>query len=156
MLDFDGVMNKFNTYYHKDPLDRTLVHRVGDMVQRLNAHIVISSDWRHHHSLGDLRKILFFYGSIPPRRVLGTTHIPKEQGDGIRGQEIADWLARQPQPVRVAILDDNHHGRFNMDVVRPWFVETDPMKGVTPENIRQATALLTTGPVYSRQSVAAA
>ena len=38
MLDFDGVLNRDNTYYSKEPIDRTLVHRVGDMVQRLGAH----------------------------------------------------------------------------------------------------------------------
>jgi hypothetical protein len=154
-LDFDGVLNR-DTLYHKDPIERALVHRVGEMVQRHDAQIVISSDWRHHYDLRILRQILFQYGGIPPRRVIATTHVPRKQGGGIRGQEIAQWLEAHGQPVRLAILDDNHRGRFNMDVVRPWFVQTDPAKGVTPKDIKQATALLTTGPIYERQSSAAA
>ena len=74
----------------------------------------------------------------------------------MRGQEIDNWLRQFDQPVRLAVLDDNHRGRFNMDKVRPWFVKTDPVKGVSEANIADASRLLTAGPVYPVQSIAEA
>lgn len=154
MLDFDGVINKERRFYDGLPIERELAQKVAHLVTALDASVVVSSDWRHHYNLQELRTILQHFGDLDPKRVLGTTHTPREQGSGIRGEEIARWLERHKHPVQLAVLDDNHLGRFNMDVVRPWFIKTNPRYGVTKANLQQAKALLTSGPVFSRQSVA--
>jgi len=154
-LDFDGVINRVSKqgYYLSSPvepqIERRLALRVGGMVERLNASVVVSSDWRHNYTLGELRRFLQVYGGIPTRRVLGVT-----ENGWVRGEEIQNWLKGMGEPVHLAILDDNHEGRFSMDGVREWFVKTTPEKGVSEENIAAASKLLTTGPLYSVQSVA--
>ena len=156
MLDLDGVLNRDGKWYEGIAIERRLAQRVGRLVASLDAQIVVSSDWRHWYGREDLQMLLQYFGDINPQRVLGTTHVPREQGEGIRGQEIQRWLQDYAQPVRLAILDDNHKGRFSMNVVREWFVKTDPRKGVSRANIVQATALLTDGPVWSAVQSSAA
>ena len=147
MLDIDGVLNREFKYYDGVAIEPRLATRVARLVAKLDAQVVVSSDWRHFYSLSELRLILNHFG-IASQRVLGTTEVPREQGEGVRGHEIAQWLQGHGHPVRLAILDDNHEGRFNMDVVREWFVKTNPRKGILPANIQQAHALLTGGPVW--------
>jgi len=150
MLDFDGVINRVDDigYYlgsfGEPPIDRVLARRVGNLVNELDASVVVSSDWRRHYTLDELRQFLGDYGSIPSKRVIDTTEIGR-----IRGEEIANWLNDRDKPVRLAILDDNHLGRFNMDRVRPWFVKTKPETGVSEDNIKAARKLLTQGPIYA-------
>ena len=158
MLDFDGVINRVSNigYYigtaYEPPIERQLALRVGNMVNKLDALVVVSSDWRHSYTLAELRQFLGDYAGIAAKRVLGTT----ERGGwkSVRGQEIENWLKEAGEPVRLAVLDDNHLGRFNMDRVRPWFVKTTPQVGVSEANIKDASRLLTTGPIFSMQSIA--
>jgi len=154
-LDIDGVLNRDHRYYEDVAIEPRLAARVARLVTKLDAQVVVSSDWRHHYTLPELQAILNHFG-IASRRVLGTTVVPQWQGMGVRGREIEQWLQGHGQPVRLAILDDNHEGRFNMDVVREWFVKTNPRKGVLPANIQQAHALLTGGPVWKAVQSSAA
>lgn len=150
MLDFDGVINTDRTYdrAQEHAIERRLAQRVGQMVTALKAQVVVSSDWRRFYGLSELRQILHRYARIEPRHVIGATSV-----DEIRGEEIQKWLRTHNRPVRLAILDDNHLGRFNMDVVRPWFVQTHAERGVSQANINKASTLLTTGPVWTASGV---
>lgn len=156
MLDIDGVINRDGQWYGDIAVEARLAHRVGQLVAQCDAQVVISSDWRHFYGLEDLRSILNYFGSIPAHRVLGTTHVPRVQGTGIRGQEIQQWLQTHGQPARLVILDDNYLGRFCMAGVWEWFVKTNPRYGITKANLTQAQALLTDGPVWSAVQSSAA
>jgi hypothetical protein len=150
-LDFDGVINEGRKAYPFTStgyaIERRLAQRVGRMVRAVDAQVVISSDWRHHYSRNELSDILAEYGGIDRARVLGVTDYQQ-----IRGEEIQTWLQQYARDARVAILDDNDQGRFNMDVVRRWFVGTDGDIGVQPTDIRKAAALLTRGEIWTPRS----
>ena len=147
MLDFDGVLNRTTEPYRwtgdpRDDVSRSLVRRVATILDQVpEAAIVVSSMWRVHYRLIELRRILL--PEIDGRRVIDVTP------DGrARGREIQAWLRTYGQPVRVAILDDNDDGIFDMTPMRRWFVRTDEAVGVSDANVAAAVRLLTRGPVF--------
>ncbi len=118
-LDIDGVLNS-STWYKNRPhrflrdnpqesdweceLDpsailvfKKFIHDVPDL------QIVISSTWRINYELAEFKRRFSQMLSIEPSRVIDMTpHLGT-----IRGLEIQDWLNRNPQVTKFAILDDD-------------------------------------------------
>lgn len=157
-LDFDGVINNLDTErrnyiwpsWHPNAgmcsrvkwVSRDLIEKVEELRAYANADVVISSTWRHHYGLDELREIL---PPIPPERIIGITptlsrnpdsHFP----DAIRGQEIEEYLHRDPCD-RYVILDDYAKEKFLPDQ-RDKLIQTEKSVGITDENIAAAKKCL--------------
>ena len=118
-LDIDGVLNSSNWYKNRphkflkdnpeesdwecelDPaailVFKKLVHDVPDL------QIVISSTWRLNYELSEFKRRFSQMLSIEPSRVIDKT----PRLNTIRGLEIQDWLSRNPQVTKFAIIDDD-------------------------------------------------
>lgn len=149
-LDFDGVLNRFAAWTDDDGDDSGLhpglVQRMGALVEATDAHVVLSTAWREHHSAAYLRELLHVRG-LSRHRVIDTTPVLRR---GTRGREIAQWLADYQQSVRFAVIDDNAEGRFDMTPVRSHLVQTNPRLGFTAQDRRRVERLLREGPRWSR------
>jgi hypothetical protein len=116
-LDFDGVLNslrsvtaygtkeagKDNRVWDGECLDEVAVRLVRRLCEEAPAELVISSSWRHHYPLDQLKKFLAAKG-WPNAPIIGQT--PRYQryegiypsggeapGSGFRGNEVASYLA---------------------------------------------------------------
>lgn len=145
MLDFDGVINQFSS---TTVIDSHLVRRVAKLVKETDAQVVLSTAWRQQFSLLYLKALLHRYG-FNPQCIIGATPILPDKP---RGQEIDAWLRKSGKTARVAVLDDNDGGVFDMGPVRQHLVRTNPMHGLTREDRQAAHRLLMDGPVWSAKN----
>jgi hypothetical protein len=153
-LDIDPVLNSDAWYAragrpagelgHFDP---ELVRNVDELAARTGAAVVISSAWRVHFGLEELRSILLRAGLAAP--VIDVTPIVEDGAlDGlVRSAEIMRWLAEHtlrscagavPTVRRFAILDDLR----DFGPLAPWHVRTSEEHGVMHEDVERAAALL--------------
>jgi hypothetical protein len=114
-LDFDGVLNSHRYLYsNRRPagmefkgnehlmLDPAAVARVNRIIEATGAKVVISSSWRHGWPLERIREILAaraFVGDI-----IGIT---PDAPQGVRGDEIAQWLDEHPGVTKFVAIDDD-------------------------------------------------
>jgi hypothetical protein len=149
-LDFDGVLNNF-TLIRADgrPLDRLdpgAVARLDAIVTRSGAKVVISSSWRVHRSLDDLRALLAelgFSGEVIDR----TPELPSDPYMDpfiTRGREIQAWIDAQSEPLEsYVILDDAY-----LEEAAQFLVKTETEAGLLDEHVALALEIL--GEITSR------
>lgn len=164
-LDIDGVLNHTGTPEFGDLQQKlkTLwimqtvnIEQLNWLVEKADAHIVVSSSWRHHFQpiMHELKAIMVEFGFKFPERVIDTT--PRRLNDekviqlatrGVglkmsmsipRGWEIFEWLEHNKDLVEsfVVLDDDSPLGglRERPKALRPImqrFVHTDTRKGLT-------------------------
>lgn len=162
-LDIDGVLNSFRTVTlhegviantssckkkmllpHNDNddialFDRLAVDFVFNFCRKYDYRIVMSTSWRYSFSLNDF--IVMFsehYGVVDAETlIVGAT--PKGRSDlKTRGDEIAEWLALNPEVVEYIILDDSSDF---LDEQKPFFVQTCIRDGLTFRNMNRMIAL---------------
>lgn len=123
-LDVDGVLNTRNGSLDADKLDLLM-----EITQATGAHVCISSTWRHHeHQMARLRP------ELARRRIVIAGQTPDAShrtGSGLyvastRGDEIAAWLADQPEVGRFLIVDD-----ADFTTLKGWLVKTETHVGLT-------------------------
>lgn len=140
-LDFDGVItyvrgsHEFENTVHPEALAR-----LHEVVANTGCMIVVSSSWRHGHSLYQLAKILKLPTEIVIDKTPGEGEIFTHDDQG-RGTCIAEWLALHGHEVDTwAIVDDDV---FDM---HPWMlgriVQTTTGVGLTSTHVEELTALL--------------
>jgi hypothetical protein len=141
-LDIDGVLNAGETM-HRRELDTRAIAALVAIVQRSGAKIVISSTWRLHHRIDELKALLAQRGFTG--EVIGTT--PRlsrrwDLGDTTAGRqrarEIRAWLDEHPEVEAFAILDDEP----DLAPLQDHQVQTDPRHGLRLEHVAEASALL--------------
>ena len=145
-LDFDGVLNteQYQARLTVDdkptkdtwgPLfDPHAVENLRQILDEMDAQIVISSSWRYVHSLDSLRTMWVtrdLPGEILDTLACGATDIS-------RGEEIECWLERNDRPDYVIIddLDDFFPAQ------RDHYVETNPIVGITEADAQKAIEIL--------------
>lgn len=124
-LDFDGVLNKTSDSYsgRYPTFNEALVAHLNTIVEQTNCDIVISSTWRLHLGIRQLKRRLELFGFKYPQKVIGITPdcSIKEKGPlwipSSRGEEIATW--RQ---------ENKHEGPFVA------IDDTDDMEGIPSAN----------------------
>ncbi len=145
-LDFDGVITHDSSptelFTWPDGfkgfvagIDQHSVKLVEEIRAFADADIVISSDWRKHHSLQDLKQRLSVH--IDPRRVLFATEVlswPKKRGHEI--QIVLDNL----KPSKYIILDDMPEKEF-LQNQWPFLVRTQDDLGIMEKDVIKAKAL---------------
>ena len=145
-LDFDGVLNteQYQARLTVDdkptkdtwgPLfDPHAVENLRQILDEMDAQIVISSSWRYVHSLDSLRmmwEVRGLPGEILDTLACGATYIS-------RGEEIECWLERNDRPDYLIIddLDDFFPAQ------RDHYVETNPIVGITEADAQKAIEIL--------------
>jgi HAD domain in Swiss Army Knife RNA repair proteins len=148
-LDFDGVLNSHE--YILNRWDKTkggcvdLDSQAVALVQRIcrlvpDARIVVSSSWRIHHRLTELKDLLA-KGGLDPRLVIGKTpQFPPVAGHSQRrGAEIALWLGTTLYEIeKFVILDDDS----DMEPFLHRHLKTEFALGLTEEHVKRAVEML--------------
>lgn len=142
-LDMDGVIlsgnelrrTRKNTYVPPEA-----VALLNQVVERTDCQIVVSSVWRYLKP--DVRKLLRKAGfagkfhkdwKTPRGWFNGTLWVT-----GTRGEEIADWLSRNPVESYAIVDDDSDMLPEQM----PRFVKTQFADGIQPEHVERLVAIL--------------
>lgn len=144
-LDFDGVLNTIGHWKSLDEaVDKNAINpRLFDpyklellnkIVELSGADVVISSMWRHWNPLPDIARALFDAGAR--FRIVGQTPILND-----RGLDIATHLSE----IRALGISPNYVILDDVDVGPDFgerFLRTDPRRGLTPQHVRRAVAIL--------------
>jgi hypothetical protein len=126
LLDFDGVTHPIGGQPGAT-LPFVYLPALEDLVRKwADVHIVISSSWREHHTLEELRE---FFSEDLRQRVIGVTPLIQcEAGRGQRQKECHAWLRlNAPEAAWIAIDDEALHYDESSDPV----VICDPLKGLS-------------------------
>lgn len=145
-LDFDGVLNRLTDFAfsaHKSVFHPEAITRLNDILRQSQAKVVISSSWRVHHSLDELRRLLEEIGF--QGEILGCTPIFSHQhAQGltdigmIRCREIQAWIDAFPHPLTsFVVLDD-----LELELLAAYHVKTDMEEGLCDHHVGQALAIL--------------
>ena len=147
-LDIDGVLDTYKSHYMLDPV---LLDRLGVILGRTGAWIVVSSSWRASNVPDTVEFMTDFdnprVGSNPfpfTEKIVGVTPILYSVVDGdidrpaTRGEEIAAYLKAHPCDNYV-ILDDD---RELLPDQWEHFVPVNDEFGLTDENVQKAIAIL--------------
>lgn len=139
-LDIDGVLNSHRTClafgdfphgvdgYHRDMFDETALRMIRRIVNVSGASVVLSSSWRLIHDYNEIGRAL----ELP---IMDRT----PSLAGIRGEEIAHWLAEHPEVETYAIVDDDSD---MLDGQLSRFVKTSYSDGLSFENAKQLAEIL--------------
>jgi len=108
-LDFDGVLNTESTVERITVppwsgirgLDNEKVVLVSDLAIETGADVVISSSWRYHFDMPDLKQLLVTRGW--KANIIGMTPIKLSLD---RQDEIAMWMELNGKPDKFLVLDD--------------------------------------------------
>jgi len=110
-LDFDGVVCCLPVEWTKLPsgrqvhaLNRAAVGRLNNLVAATGAKVVVSSSWRHHHSVLHLAGYLERAGFVGT--VVGVTP-DLRSGEAQRGEEVAAFLAANLGITSYVVIDDD-------------------------------------------------
>jgi hypothetical protein len=146
-LDIDGVLNGDRYIEARGPqasdelwtsadLDPLAIQALNALIQQTGAKVVVSSSWRHHHTLDELRDVLRERGFVGD--LIDVT--PRMHGEP-RGVEIRTWIRVQSTPnLRIVVLDDEAP---TAELDSRW-VRTDPTCGLTEPDVARAALLLDT------------
>ena len=105
LLDFDGVTHPQPCFQENVFCRLHLIESVLRERELRDVEIVISSSWRAHHSLDDMRE--FFSLDIQARVIGVTQDLPKLTGGGLRELECKAWMKKnRPPGARWLAIDD--------------------------------------------------
>lgn len=143
-LDFDGVLNTFALIRAEgarlDRLDPAAVARLNTIVARSGAKVVISSSWRVHRTLDELRAMLLelgFSGEVIDR----TPELPSSlYGDPFiaRGREIQAWIEARGEPLESYVIIDDAY----LEEAAQFLVKTETEAGLLDEHVALALEIL--------------
>ena len=147
-IDFDGVLNNRKHWFlcaagdidYSNPsvhLSETLVRRLNAIVEQTNCDVVISSAWRYHHSLPDLKKFLKEKGFQYGEKIIDVT---KSISPRNRENEVNEWLTRHSDVSKFAILDDVEF--FFPETFPEQFVQTNADDGLTENDVKRVIEIL--------------
>lgn len=148
-LDIDGVLNHtvfFNTVptAHEDPIDEESVFELNGIILDTGALVVVSSDWRRHHSAADLHKRLVDKGFkgrvIDTTPVLDSPSLSRRDLERTRVEEINLWLQTHPGVSSWVAIDDMDLAQGGLDPQH--FVKTSFVTGLTQHQAFEATSKL--------------
>lgn len=144
-LDVDGVLNSEEfgrwlwdnhekKYHGYELLDQRAILCLQDIVFVTGAEIVLSSSWRISSlRTKQLKEQLLPYGLEIIDRTISDAR-------GERGDEIKEWLSRNPDVSHYVILDDDN----DMSDIKNHLIQTTFRKGLLPEHATKAIEMLTT------------
>jgi hypothetical protein len=127
-----------------------MVRLVSELAMATDAHVVLTTSWREHNPVDELRQQLADHGFTEAWRIVDAT--PFMAGRA-RGEEIDRYLREAGRATRLVVFDDQDAaGKFDLTMVRRWLVQTNPDRGLTARDIERGRALLERGPIWSAPS----
>ncbi len=137
-LDVDGVLNSTASIAMGVHLQPEKVMLVDLLAELMDAHIVISSTWRHMWVYRDLVELFRITGIRDAQRIVATT--PRNIGATCRGEEIQTILDDETYaPDQYVILDDDSDFLPHQ---MPHLVQTDMRTGMTQDHFHKAIKVL--------------
>ena len=149
-LDIDGVLNASDTK-SKAPsgctgISEALLKRLRKIIEATGARVVLSSTWkteideRIRAVTPDGKYMInkFLYKG----KFLLFDKTPDAKSSWHRGTEIAMWLNNHENIEEFVILDDIYFDDFDKFDLTSHFVNTDPIVGLTDDNVEDAIAIL--------------
>jgi hypothetical protein len=127
-LDIDGVLNRTGfsppaTVSMRSWIEPELAARLGTVLERIDAQIVLSTSWRIESTLESLRADLNACGIDGARLLDATPSLDTDE----RWSEIDAWMrAHEVAPESVVILEDF----YEMGPLTARTVMTDPARGL--------------------------
>lgn len=154
-LDIDGVLNsteQFNLHNENNDSKLSLeiykyhIKQLNNLIEQTGAYVVISSSWKHYHSVvgwNDIFKLLGIKATV-----IGTT----PQTTTFRGTQILVWLLEHKSNIErgfsdelypyevesFVILDDDS----DMEMLLPRLVQCNAYSGLTEKEVNEAIELL--------------
>jgi Swiss Army Knife RNA repair-like protein len=148
-LDFDGCLNS-TCDRPESGLCRSMVTLVSELATATDAHVVLTTSWREHNPVAELRQQLADHGFTEAWRIVDAT--PYMAGRA-RGEEIDRYLREAGRATRLVVFDDQDTaGKFDLQLVRPWLVQTNPDRGLMAQDIARGRAVLERGPIWTPSS----
>ena len=142
-LDFDGVLNTYESLSKSVHLDSKHVLLLSNLVESINDDVVIvlTTDWKLYHTLVELKKALKFTGLVSHNgHSLVSFDITPHIHDGdrrVRGHEIDEWLLESGQCVDgYVIIDDETSDMYEHQ--EPFIIKTDMATGFTEVELAKA------------------
>ena len=141
-LDVDGVLNNYETTELTPDkyigIDDKLVELLSKIVKLTDAKIVLMSDWKDDWNLQKpdgvyLDKKLEKYGL----EIIARTYesYPSRRGEGVRA------YLKENKVEEYVLIDDTEFSDFT-DELEERFVNTDPVSGLTLEDVQKAIKIL--------------
>lgn len=146
-LDIDGVLNSRQFLSqrkdsHDSQLDPIPIILLNMIIRDTGCKIVISSSWRHYHSLQQIDAMLAEQGMIFHDVIIGKTEDLFLENKS-RVDEIQDWLHKNPTVKSFAIVDDDALDLYgSLDAFGDRFVKTDFATGLTIDHARKIISIL--------------
>lgn len=159
-LDFDGVLNNLVSRQHRPPStnienpdeiwDTNCVECLNAILRATGAKIVVSSNWRHDHSPGELFTMLKGMG-VDYDQHIAVTPTWKTSGRNIlnaygsRAEEIRAFLSANRHVSNFVILDDGYGQGYEIEtdpVLCDHFVNTSDDYGLLPYHVDRAIEIL--------------
>lgn len=142
--DFDGVLNYIGSPESIEPYLVTLLNR---LIRWTGAKVVISSAWRQGRTIKELQEILEEGGF--EGEVVGRTRSDHTGKRDSRPAQITDWIetGRKLYGLDIdsfVILDD-----YEMDILNPLSILTDPSRGLSYNDIVKARKILEEPPLLT-------
>lgn len=139
-LDYDGVLNTPKEWGNhlrnpKGSFNRRCVANLNILIDKTDAHVVVSSTWRLTYGVKALAALLVENGFEYPDKFDAITPILRGEK---RGKEIQLYLDAHPEITSFVILDDDADMLHLIDKL----VKTDYNKGLSYTNVEQAIKLL--------------
>jgi hypothetical protein len=145
-LDFDGpIIPEASHLHHRLAEEKAwppCIAALNHITESTGAQIVVSSAWRAG-GLAEMQNLLKSWGA--KAKVAGMTPvIYKSNPDNTaahfptRGEEIAEYLKKNPKVESFVILDDDN----DMDQLKPYLVQTPFSTGITEKHANQAIKIL--------------
>lgn len=142
-LDIDGVLNS-DLFYSRDAKARMdgdvapeCIAQLNYLLSRTRAKVIISSNWRHHVPLKEIRQVFCARGFRYPKRIVGKT--PNLGEGAVRGYEILTYLRRRKALSRPFVAIDDTP---DMDGLEGSVVRTSAVTGMTRNDAERALDIL--------------
>lgn len=152
-LDFDGVINsheymffnreKWESRDDSEMIDSDALILLNKIIEETEAKVVISSSWRLHFEIEELKGFLSkkgFIGEVIDKTSDGFWIDKENHISSQRGHEIQKWLYEHSKSniESFVILDDNS----DMVHLMPYLVQTTWQYGLQEEHVRKAIEIL--------------
>ena len=106
LKEYPGT-EKVPVEFRLDNFNKKAVNILNDILKQTGAEIVVSSDWKGHATLEELKEMYIKYGVIKsPIDVTPNHYFGRYELEMTRCSEIKDWLEEHPEVTHWVAVDD--------------------------------------------------
>ena len=106
LKEYPGT-EKVPVEFRLDNFNKKAVNILNDILKQTGAEIVVSSDWKGHATLEELKEMYIKYGVIKsPIDITPNHYFGRYELEMTRCSEIKDWLEEHPEVTHWVAVDD--------------------------------------------------